>query len=71
MLTNFFTDDEDFLEGADAIVSGWGSTIEKGYPSNIPMKVSKVIMKLSLKKHLFNVKGPSVCMCALTNTVLF
>ncbi|XP_072949952.1 trypsin-1-like [Epargyreus clarus] len=31
-------DDVDRLEGENAIVSGWGSTIEKGPPSNIPMK---------------------------------
>ncbi|XP_046967304.1 trypsin-1-like [Vanessa cardui] len=31
-------DDEDTLAGVDAVVSGWGSTIEKGPPSNIPMK---------------------------------
>ncbi|XP_053605248.1 trypsin-4-like [Plodia interpunctella] len=31
-------DDEDTLEGVDAVVSGWGSTIEKGPSSSIPMK---------------------------------
>ncbi|KAL0832288.1 hypothetical protein ABMA28_001731 [Loxostege sticticalis] len=31
-------DDEDMLGGADAVVSGWGSTVEKGPASNIPMK---------------------------------
>ncbi|CAG4964493.1 unnamed protein product [Colias eurytheme] len=31
-------EDDDYLDGGDAIVSGWGSTIEKGPPSNIPMK---------------------------------
>lgn len=35
-----FLDDEDTLEGVDAIVSGWGSTFEKGPPSDVPMKVS-------------------------------
>ncbi|CAH2040764.1 unnamed protein product, partial [Iphiclides podalirius] len=31
-------DDDNRLEGVEAIVSGWGSTIEKGPPSSIPMK---------------------------------
>ncbi|KAJ0177950.1 hypothetical protein K1T71_006823 [Dendrolimus kikuchii] len=31
-------DKRDILEGVDAIVSGWGSTVEKGPASNIPMK---------------------------------
>ncbi|CAG4970027.1 unnamed protein product [Parnassius apollo] len=31
-------EDDHRLEGVEAIVSGWGSTIEKGPPSNIPMK---------------------------------
>lgn len=35
-----FSDDENYLEGAEAVVSGWGSTIEKGPASSIPMKVS-------------------------------
>ncbi|KAG6445011.1 trypsin-4 [Manduca sexta] len=30
--------DEHYLEGVDAIVSGWGSTVEKGPSSNVPMK---------------------------------
>ncbi|XP_063371496.1 transmembrane protease serine 9-like [Cydia amplana] len=32
-------EDGDHLIGADAVVSGWGSTEEKGPTSNIPMKV--------------------------------
>lgn len=31
--------DGDLLEGVDAVVTGWGSTVEKGPSSNIPMKV--------------------------------
>ncbi|RVE52010.1 hypothetical protein evm_003288 [Chilo suppressalis] len=31
-------DDETTLSGANAIVSGWGNTAEKGFASNIPMK---------------------------------
>lgn len=40
-------DDEDFPGGTEAIVSGWGSTIEKGPSSNIPMKVRTVLYKQS------------------------
>lgn len=38
----FITDADDgsLREGGDAIVTGWGATVEKGLSSNIPMKVS-------------------------------
>lgn len=53
-----FLDDDDKLAGADAIVSGWGSTVEKGPPSNIPMKVSpsKIVLDTYIRTPGMNLR---------------